>query len=209
MKPNLLIFGTQNFNNSLDEIKDDLSFSCIYYNSDKFSDTLLSSVSAIVVHHLACENNVVLAIVSTITNKPILFLENPNLPMKCKSSDKIYLPINFIEFNSKIVDLITKNQFNKNSSTIIKNYTLDKNEKILKNKGKFITITEREIQLIELLFYESYPLSKKTLLKKIWKYAEDADTHTVETHIYRLRKKIIDKFKDENFIINFKNGYSI
>jgi DNA-binding response OmpR family regulator len=72
-----------------------------------------------------------------------------------------------------------------------------------------VTITEREIQLIELLFNEKKPLSKNTLLNKIWKYSNDADTHTVETHIYRLRKKIFSKFNDENFIINFKTGYSI
>ena len=50
---------------------------------------------------------------------------------------------------------------------------------------------------------------KKIILRKVWKYADDADTHTVETHIYRLRKKILNKFDDGNFIINSKNGYSI
>ena len=53
------------------------------------------------------------------------------------------------------------------------------------------------------------PLSKNIILKKLWKYSDDADTHTVETHIYRLRKKILDKFKDENFIVNSKSGYTI
>ena len=65
------------------------------------------------------------------------------------------------------------------------------------------------MQLIELLFNEEKPITKKIILKKIWKYADDADTHTVETHIYRLRKKIIDRFKDEYFILNSKSGYSI
>ena len=79
----------------------------------------------------------------------------------------------------------------------------------LKKKNLSITITEREIQLIELLYNSSNPLSKNVILKKVWKYADDADTHTIETHIYRLRKKILSKFKDENFILNFKDGYSI
>ena len=52
-------------------------------------------------------------------------------------------------------------------------------------------------------------ISKKDILRKVWKYSEDADTHTIETHIYRLRKEIFNKFKDDNFIINFKAGYSI
>ena len=79
----------------------------------------------------------------------------------------------------------------------------------MKKDNLFITITEREVQLIELLFNEKKPISKNIILKKIWKYADDADTHTVETHIYRLRKKIFDKFHDESFIINSKLGYSI
>ena len=56
---------------------------------------------------------------------------------------------------------------------------------------------------------EKKPLSKNIILKKIWRYADDADTHTVETHIYRLRKKILDKFSDEKFLVNSKLGYSI
>ena len=56
---------------------------------------------------------------------------------------------------------------------------------------------------------EKKPLSKINILKKVWKYADDADTHTVETHIYRLRKKIIDEFKEDDFIIYSKLGYSI
>ena len=82
-------------------------------------------------------------------------------------------------------------------------------KKKLKKGDLFIIITEREVQLIELLFNEKKPISKNILLKKLWRYAEDADTHTVETHIYRLRKKILDKFQDKNFIINSKLGYSI
>ena len=69
--------------------------------------------------------------------------------------------------------------------------------------------TEREIQLIELLFNEKKPISKNNLLKKIWNYSDAADSHTVETHIYRLRKKILKIFGDDQFIITKKNGYQI
>jgi DNA-binding response OmpR family regulator len=103
--------------------------------------------------------------------------------------------------------LITTYKFNENSSVKIKDYTLDKNEKKLKKQDLSITVTEKEVHLIELLFNEDKPLSKTVILKKVWKYADDADTHTVETHIYRLRKKILNKFQDENFIINSKRGY--
>ncbi len=156
-----------------------------------------------------CENNSILTIINKIPNKPILLLENKNFKFNCKFDDNFFLPINFVELQTKIVNLITAYKFNKNSSILIKDFKLDKNEKKLKKDNLFIVITEREVQLIELLFNEKKPISKNIILKKIWKYAEDADTHTVETHIYRLRKKILDKFHDESFIINSKLGYSI
>ena len=151
----------------------------------------------------------ILLIINKIFNKPILLLESQSFTSLCKYDDKNLLPINFSELESKIKNSIIAFKFNKNSSVEIKNFILDKNEKKLKKRNKFIVITEREVQLIELLFNEKKPLSKKSILKKLWKYADDADTHTVETHIYRLRKKIVDKFKDGNFIINSKSGYSL
>ena len=77
---------------------------------------------------------------------------------------------------------------------------------MLKNNN-FIILTEKEIHLIELLLKNTNPVAKETILSLVWNYSSDADTHTVETHIYRLRKKINDKFKDNKFILNNKNGY--
>ena len=68
-------------------------------------------------------------------------------------------------------------------------------------------MTEKEIQLLELLLAQNKPINKNEILSTVWNYSSDADTHTVETHIYRLRKKINDKFSDEEFILNDKNGY--
>ena len=209
MKTSLLIFGTKNFNKTIDEIKEDLGFSLIYFDFDKFSDSLIATASAILVDNKVCENPKNLIFINKIFNKPILLLENKHPSILCKYDDKISLPTSLIELTSKIINLITINKFNKNSSIKIKNYTLDKNEKKLKAGNLFIIITEREVHLIELLFNEKKPLSKKMILKKIWNYADGTDTHTVETHVYRLRKKILQKFNDSNFIVNSKTGYSI
>ena len=65
----------------------------------------------------------------------------------------------------------------------------------------------KEIQLLELFLKEKKAISKDNILSVVWNYSADADTHTVETHIYRLRKKINDKFHDEKFILNNKEGY--
>ena len=65
----------------------------------------------------------------------------------------------------------------------------------------------KEIKLLELLLENQKPITKNEILSKVWHYSNDADTHTVETHIYRLRKKITENFLDENFINNNKKGY--
>ena len=79
----------------------------------------------------------------------------------------------------------------------------------MKLKDKKIFLTEKEIQLIETLTESDVPISKESIQKQVWVYSDDADTHTVETHIYRLRKKISEAFLDNNFIKNKKKGYII
>ena len=88
-------------------------------------------------------------------------------------------------------------------------YKLSKRFNSLSNNENEIILTEKEIQLLELFLNNKKPISKNKILSSVWNYSSDADTHTVETHIYRLRKKINDKFSDENFIINTKDGYSL
>ena len=119
----------------------------------------------------------------------------------------LQLPATLIEINAIVEDTIAKKRFNQNSSIEIKNYLLDKNEKKLSKLKNFIILTEKEIQLLDLFLNNKKPVSKDKILSSVWNYSSDADTHTVETHIYRLRKKINEKFLDENFILNNKDGY--
>ena len=72
MKTNLLIFGTKNFNNSLDEIKEDLDFSFIYFEPDIITDSLVSTVAAIIVENDICQNKTILSFINKISSKPIL-----------------------------------------------------------------------------------------------------------------------------------------
>ena len=117
------------------------------------------------------------------------------------------LPTSIIEINNVIESSVAKDKFGKNSFIKMKNYILDKNEKKLNNNGNYLILTEKEVQLLELFLRNRKPINKNEILSLVWQYASDADTHTVETHIYRLRKKIKDKFSDENFILNNKEGY--
>ena len=99
------------------------------------------------------------------------------------------LPSSLSEINAAIENLVAKKAFNINSSIAIKGYILNKNEKKLSKNGNIIILTEKEIQLLELLLVNKNPISKDKILSSVWNYSSDADTHTVETHIYRLRKK--------------------
>ena len=210
-KTTLLVFGTKNFNNSLNEIKEFFDFTLIFFNKETFSISTMPTINGLLVDIDVCSLFEESEFISKISNKPILLFTQAGVRNKLQFDHvtKIILPLNIDEIQTKIKNLITSNKFIKNSSVSIKNYTIDKNERKLKKNNFFITLTEREIQLIELLFNEENPLTKNTILKKVWNYSEKADTHTVETHIYRIRKKILSKFKDESFIINSKAGYTI
>ena len=119
------------------------------------------------------------------------------------------MPVKFKELDDIIIKNISAEQFLDNSKIEIKNYILDKNERKLIRDNTFVIITEKEVQLLELFLNKEKPLSKPEILKQVWGYSVEADTHTVETHIYRLRKKIKREFEDDNFIINRQNGYLI
>tara|TARA_B100000686_G_scaffold312471_1_gene357031 strand:- start:1053 stop:1691 length:639 start_codon:yes stop_codon:yes gene_type:complete len=202
-----LCLGENDFNNSLNELKEHLNFNLSFLqdnslinDSDKFD--------LILIHESILKDKNISKSINKINITKVL-IGKSKYSSSFKYDEQINLPVDVNELNKKVIELNTKKKFSLNSSVQIKNYILDKNEKKLKKNDLSIVVTEKEIQLIELLFNSKKHLRKKIILQEVWKYASDADTHTVETHIYRLRKKIIDKFQDGNFIINTKNGYSI
>ena len=114
---------------------------------------------------------------------------------------------------SNLVDQLNARLIQQNysiqSNININKYTLDINSRILKKSNNELKLTEREIDTIIFLKKENKPVKVDTLQKKVWKYGENLETHTVETHIYRLRKKIKDTFEDNLFIQSKKDGYII
>ena len=79
----------------------------------------------------------------------------------------------------------------------------------MKNQKYILKLTEKEISSIIFLYKAKKPVKVNELQLKVWGYQSDLETHTVETHIYRLRKKILNKFKDNNFIVSTADGYQI
>ena len=100
-------------------------------------------------------------------------------------------------------------QYDFQSNINIKEYTLDLNSRVVSSKNNKLKLTEREIEIILFLKKHKNPININVLQKEVWGYAEDSETHTVETHVYRLRKKIKKTFDDQNFIQSDKKGYFI
>jgi hypothetical protein len=119
------------------------------------------------------------------------------------------LPINILKLIEKINIQFLKLQFNSQSSIKVNNYTINLNSREMLINNTKLKLTEKEINTIIYLSKSNKPVSINELQKKVWSYQSDMETHTVETHIYRLRKKILSTFNDEEFIVSKKNGYQI
>ena len=177
----------------LDEIKDNLSFKIIKFENEedfekKFDlDRLDYLVISKTDHKLLLNNN--------ITDKN--FLDFNDLPLSFKKLLEL--------INIKLIKL----KFNQQSKITIKGYELNLNSKFFSKGNLKLKLTEKEIEIILYLNNKKIKHNVADLQKNIWDYSTDMETHTVETHIYRLRKKISDLFKDEKFILSHKNGYFV
>ena len=177
----------------LDEIKENLSFTIRKIDNEedfkkKFDLNRLDHLIISKIDHKLLLNN-------NITDKNVLDLND--------------LPLSF----KKLVELINikliKLKFNQQSKIIIKGYELNLNSKFFSKDNLKLKLTEKEIEIILYLNDKKIKHNVDDLQKNIWGYSANMETHTVETHIYRLRKKISDLFKDEKFILSHKNGYFI
>ena len=204
-KINVLSFGSNNFNTSLKELKDHLNFKLTIINKNVDSKSF-DSYDVLFCHQDFFNSNPSMEIFKQ-SNKIKILAYNSDKEKSDIFDDKIFLPSKFQEINQIIENSVVKKNFSKNSSIKIKDYILDKNEKKLLRDNNYVLLTEKEIQLLELFLSYNKPISKNKILDEVWQYSEEADTHTVETHIYRLRKKIKSKFLDEDFILNHKSGY--
>ena len=196
------------FSNSINELKDNLSFK-FTLSKDFFQDLKEEEFEIILIDDEIFKDKKLLNDLKNLKHKGKVGIFSNNNPKDLSLDEILLKPININDLNNKIKNLLATRKYSENSSLKVKDYILDKNEKKFKKKDKFINVTEKEMQLIELLFFEKSSVSRAKILETIWHYSSEADTHTVETHIYRLRKKILEKFQDENLIINSKKGYTI
>ena len=180
----LIIYDYQILFEILNEISESLNFKIIQSNKEEYNDLKLNFKN----DHLIISRKKIQGL------NNVLILEEK--PIKLRKLLEI-ININLL-----------KNKFYKQSNIKIGRYSLDLNSRKIFLKDKNLDLTERETNLI-VFINERKNVTIKDLQKNVWDYSPNLETHTVETHIYRLRKKMSEIFGDENFILNTQNGYTI
>ena len=118
-------------------------------------------------------------------------------------------PVPILKLLEKINTQFLKINFNKQSDIMIGSYKFNLNSREMSQSNLKLKLTEKEINSIIYIFNSKDVVKIDELQSKVWGYQPKLETHTVETHIHRLRKKVLDNFKDKDFIISTQNGYQI
>ena len=124
-------------------------------------------------------------------------------------TEQLNMPFSIFDLEKKVVSLLARYKFRKSSLINLFGYTINKNERKIKKNDLELQLTEKEVNFLILFSQSDRPLDRNFILKNVWNYSSKSDTHTIETHIHRLRKKILEKFNDNNFIKNNDEGYYI
>ena len=190
---NVIIINYNSLYEIFDDLKENLPFNIIKFKNedDFFKDNSLDKRKSLI-----------------ILNKKTKLLFNHGL----HESNILYLndlPLSFEKLLEKININLIKLRYGLQSKINIKDFQLDVNSKHLSKLGLTLKLTEKEIEIILYLNKKKINCDIADLQKNIWGYSANIETHTVETHIYRLRKKIDKVFKDKKFIVSQKNGYLI
>jgi len=183
-KQSLLIYNFETLFQIINEIKDNLNFQIFSVNEQEINTVSQNKFGDFII--LTREN-------LNINNQILI----NNFPYKLNKLIEV-INVNFL-----------KNKYNQQSEIFIGEYKLDINSRKIKKNNLTLELTEKETQIITFLKNTQEPVKIHDLQKKVWEYNSSLETHTVETHIYRLRKKLKETFNDDNFIKSSNSGYSI
>ena len=203
------IFGSKILFEILNEIKVFSKYKVNFFdNFNKYTDEKNSGVNIFFLNNenlsfyknIKDENFQVLTIYDNSISKKLLLSSAKN---------NLAIPFSIQELEKKIILTFSKSEFKKNSLIYLNDYVIDKNERKIKKHNLELQLSEKEIDFLVLFSKNKGPITRHLVLKNVWNYASSSETHTVETHIHRLRKKILEKFNDNNFIKNNNKGYYI
>ena len=187
---NIFIINSQSLYDILEEVKNLFNFKIFKINEEDINKKTF----------IDYDNYVIL------TNNIESLKNNPNIDVS-KILFLNEIPITLRKLIEKINIFTLKESYQSQSEKVIKDYSLNLNDRTILRDKKKTKLTEKELQLILFLDKKNSPQNITTLQNEIWGYKENLETHTVETHIYRLRKKIEKDFSDKNFINSNKEGY--
>ena len=182
---NIIVYRFNLLYQILKELEEDIDFKIIEISDEKALKNQIKNLN----NHLI------------ITKKQILKFNNQFVLSQ--------LPIKVFKLIEKLNIELLKHQFVEQSQFIINDYIIDINAREMFTNNVHLKLTEKEVNTIIYLSKANKPISINELQTTVWGYHSDIETHTVETHIYRLRKKISKVFLDEDFIISINNGYQI
>ena len=140
-------------------------------------------------------------------NFPLIFVGESSILKKISSdrlNNQLNMPFTILDLKKKVITVIAANEFKKNSLIHLNDYIIDKNERKIKKNNLELQLSEKEVNFLVLFINNKEPINKNLVLKNVWNYSSES-----ETHIHRLRKKFLKKFKDSNFIKNNDKGYYI
>ena len=184
MTKKLIIFRYKELFNILEEIKENFEFKLEFYENERELENL---------------ENDNLSDYLVIAKKKLSNLKKQIIIEKS--------PININDLIQTLNINFLKSKFIEQSKIDLGRYNLDLNSRILNQNEKELELTEKESSILIFLKQSKDPVKIDQLQEKVWGYNSELETHTVETHVYRLRKKINDKFYDNEFIISDKKGY--
>jgi len=211
-KQTVNIVGINTLYNILEEIKENLSFNIVHYNNgneflELFNQGRIDNNNFLIIaKHSSRE---LLLKNEKIKKKNIFLIINKGKISSDIENFVLSFPIEIISLIEKINIQLIKQKYDNQSKIKINNYYLDLNSRVIFKEKIFLKLTEREVDIVLFLHKQKEPKKINILQKQVWGYSSDLETHTVETHIYRLRKKINDNFKDNDFIISTDDGYII
>ena len=198
---NIIIFEFDSLYKILSEIKNNLPFKINNLKKLESKDSNFFEYSLVITNYI---NKNFLLKERKIDKNKILFLTKEK-----KNNQHITYPIQIKNLIEKINIKLIKQKYNNQSYLKVSNYILNLNSRIISKNNNSLKLTEKEINIILFLNDHKNPQKVSILQNQVWGYLSELETHTVETHIYRLRKKINDHFNDSNFIISTDDGYLI
>ncbi len=133
------------------------------------------------------------------------------LGLESGANDYITKPFRFAVLLARIRAQLRQHEASEDAVFTIGPYTFRPSSKLLMNpKGSKIRLTEKETAILRFLYRAGQtPMSRETLLQDVWGYNSGVTTHTLETHIYRLRQKIEKDAANPAILVTEVGGYKL